>query len=57
MTNSNDWYNQNIVNARKTGKSKCCQAPIEDAGSCAEGCCDKWRCSKCKRAWLVEVGD
>lgn len=56
-TQSGDWYNENIVKARQTGRSKCCNAPIEDAGSCSDGCCDKWRCSACKRSWLVEVGD
>lgn len=57
MVDSNDWYNENIVEVRKTATSKCCSAPIEDAGSCSEGCCDCWRCSVCKREWNVEVGD
>ena len=57
MTDSQRWYQENIVKVRETAKSKCCHAPIEDAGSCSEGCCDKWRCSACKRTWLVEVGD
>ena len=55
--NSNDWYNENIVKSRKTLRSKCCNASIEDAGSCFDGCCDKWQCTKCKKTWLVEVGD
>ena len=55
--NSQNWYEENILNARKAGKSKCCNAPIEDAGECSEGCCDRWRCSQCKREWNVEVGD
>jgi transposase-like protein len=56
-TNSQEWYIENIVRVRETARSKCCDAPIEDAGECAEGCCDKWRCTDCKRTWLVEVGD
>lgn len=51
------WYEENILRARREGKSKCCNAPIEDAGTCFEGCCDRWRCSVCKRRWYVEVGD
>lgn len=37
--------------------SACCQAPIEDAGTCEQGCCDRWRCTKCGRTWLEEVAD
>lgn len=54
---SREWYEENILKARKEGRSRCCNAPIEDAGECSEGCCDRWRCSACKREWNVEVGD
>lgn len=54
---SQEWYEENILVRRREAKSHCCNAPIEDAGTCYEGCCDKWRCSICKRTWLVEVGD
>ncbi len=57
VSDSQKWYQENILDVRKTAKSKCCDAPIEDAGECADGCCDHWRCSACKRTWLVEVGD
>jgi len=56
-TASQQWYEDNILTARRTSRSTCCDAPIEDAGSCWEGCCDRWRCSVCKREWNVEVGD
>ncbi len=57
MNESQKWYEENILHARRTARSKCCDAPIEDAGTCSEGCCDRWRCSGCKQTWLVEVGD
>jgi hypothetical protein len=57
MKDSQKWYEENILRGRETAKSKCCNAPIEDAGECSDGCCDRWRCSVCKRTWLVEVGD
>lgn len=57
MSDSQRWYEENIIKVRETAKSKCCGAPIEDAGECSEGCCDRWRCSACKREWNVEVGD
>ena len=56
-SSSQQWYEDNIVKARETGRSRCCNAPIEDAGECSDGCCDRWRCSSCKKTWLVEVGD
>jgi hypothetical protein len=37
------------------GVSRCCEAPIDDAGECHDGCCDKWRCSACGNTWLTEV--
>ena len=54
---SQQWYEDNILKVRERAKSRCCSASIEDAGTCFEGCCDKWRCSNCGRTWIVEVGD
>lgn len=30
---------------------------IEDIGTCAEGCCDKYRCKECGESFLVECPD
>lgn len=49
-----DWYSQ-FRAEMSAAKSRCCDAPIEDAGECAEGCCDRFRCMKCQRTWLVEM--
>lgn len=49
-----DWYTE-YCRAMRAAKSGCCQAPLEDAGTCSEGCCDRWRCTKCGRTFTHEM--
>ena len=55
-TESAKWYREFCEGIRNS-KSTCCNAPVEKDGSCFEGCCDQWKCTKCGRSFLVELGD
>lgn len=55
-TESSKGYRE-LCESIRNSKSACCDAPIGDDGTCFEGCCDRWKCSKCGKSWLQELGD
>jgi hypothetical protein len=34
-----------------------CREHAKDIGTCAEGCCDKYKCEICGHVWTEEVPD
>lgn len=33
---------------------RCCENPMEDAGSCYDGCCDRYECKTCGNYIKIE---
>lgn len=56
MSESDVWYAE-LCERIRNSRTVCCDAPPESDGTCYEGCCDRWKCSKCGKSWLQELGD
>lgn len=56
MSDSAVWY-QELCDTIRESLTDCCGVRPVDAGSCYDGCCDKWACPSCGKTWLQELGD
>jgi hypothetical protein len=53
---SDKWYGE-FCNSIKNGIcKKCGNKHHKDIGTCKDGCCDKWECTKCGNTFLIELG-
>jgi len=50
------WYNDFCASYRNATCKKCGNKGHKSVGACDEGCCDKWKCTKCGNTFLVELG-
>lgn len=56
LDDTDKWYKEFCDSYRKAKCKQCGHVGHEDAGSCDEGCCDKWRCPQCGHTFTIELG-
>ncbi len=57
MSEQDEWYKKHCQAIRDSACKKCgSDEGFESAGTCSDGCCDRWKCKNCGHSFLNELG-